>query len=81
MWINENGGRKGGKQGIDGPMDFVFLPKRMLGRLLDVKVFRGECGEIYLRTVPTPPHFFDLPPLHTSYLLCMLSWYALYFTL
>ena len=31
----DNGGRKGGKQGIDG------LPKRMLGRLLDVKVWRG----------------------------------------
>ena len=23
-------------------MDYVFLPKRMLGRLFDVKVWRGE---------------------------------------
>ena len=25
-------------------MDYVLLPKRMLGSLLDVKVWRGECG-------------------------------------
>ena len=25
-------------------MDYVLLPKRMHGRLLDVKVCRGECG-------------------------------------
>ena len=25
-------------------MDYVLLPKRMLGRLLDVKVWRGEGG-------------------------------------
>ena len=24
--------------------DYVLLPKRMLGRLLDVKVWRGESG-------------------------------------
>ena len=28
-------------------MDFVMLPKRMLGRLLDVKVWRGEGGGMY----------------------------------
>ena len=27
-------------------MDYVFLPWRMLGRLLDVKVWRGEGGVI-----------------------------------
>ena len=27
-------------------MDYVLLPKRMLGRLLDVKVWRGEGGGI-----------------------------------
>ena len=27
-------------------MDDVFLPKRMLGRLLDVKVWRGKRGEM-----------------------------------
>ena len=25
-------------------MDYVLLPRRMLGRLLDVKVWRGELG-------------------------------------
>ena len=25
-------------------MDYVLLPRRMLGRLLDVKVWRGEGG-------------------------------------
>ena len=28
-------------------MDYVLLPKRMLGRMLDVKVWRGEGGGIY----------------------------------
>ena len=37
----ENGGRKGGRQGA--LIDYV-LPKRMLGRLLDMKVWRGEGG-------------------------------------
>ena len=27
-------------------MDYVLLPRRMLGRLLDVKVWRGEGGGI-----------------------------------
>ena len=27
-------------------MDYVLLPRRMLGRLLDVKVWRGERGGI-----------------------------------
>ena len=26
-------------------MDYVLLPRRMLGRLLDVKVWRGEGGD------------------------------------
>ena len=29
-------------------MDYVLLPRRMLGRLLDVKVWRGEGGGIVL---------------------------------
>ena len=28
-------------------MDYVLLPKRMLGRLLDVKVFRIEGGGVF----------------------------------
>ena len=28
-------------------MDYVLLPRRMLGRLLDVKVWRGEGGRLY----------------------------------
>ena len=36
----ENGGSKDGRW----LMDYVLLPKRMLGRLLDVKVCRGEGG-------------------------------------
>ena len=58
MWLN--GGRKGGRQGIDG---YVLLPKRMLGRLLHVKVWRGEGGgmsdhflvEARLKLVPESP--------------------------
>ena len=37
----KNSGRKDGRQGL---MDNVLLPKRMLGRLLDVKVSRVEGG-------------------------------------
>ena len=37
----ENGGRKGGRQGI---MDCVVTKTNMLGRLLDVKVWRREGG-------------------------------------
>ena len=39
----ENSRRKGGRQGIN-LMDYVLLPRRMLGRLLDVKVWRREGG-------------------------------------
>ena len=41
----ENGGRKSGRQGIYGLL-CVVIPKRMHERLLDVKVWRGEGGEI-----------------------------------
>ena len=37
----ENGGRKGGRQGTNG---LCVVTKTMLGRLLDVKVRRGEGG-------------------------------------
>ena len=39
----ENGGRKGGRQGTNG---LCVVPRRMLGRLLDVKVWRGEEREL-----------------------------------
>ena len=41
--VIQNGRRKGGRQAL---MDYVLLPKRMLGRLLDVKVWRGFGGSI-----------------------------------
>ena len=37
----ENGGRKGLDKAL---IDFVLLPRRMLERLLNVKVWRGEEG-------------------------------------
>ena len=42
MHVVENGGRKGVVD--SGSMDYVLLPKRMLGSLLDVKVWRREGG-------------------------------------
>ena len=41
----ENIGRKGGRQLDKALMDYVLLPRRMLGRLLDMKVWRGEGGD------------------------------------
>ena len=42
MWLRMAEGRV-----VDKPlMDYVLLPRRMLGRLLDVKLWRGEGGGI-----------------------------------
>ena len=45
----ENGGRKGGRQGID-EMIMCCYQNELLGRLLEVKVWRGEGGGM-------PDHF------------------------
>ena len=39
----EKGGRKGGRKAL---LDYVLLPRRVLGRLLDMKVWRGEGGGV-----------------------------------
>ena len=41
-WLRMSEGRVVDK----GLMDYVLLPRRMLGRLLDVKVCRGEGGGV-----------------------------------
>ena len=40
-YLAENGGRKGGRQGIDG---LCVVTKTNAGKILDVKVWRGEGG-------------------------------------
>ena len=41
MWVGMVEGRVSNR----GLMDYVLVPKRMLGRLLDVNVCRGEGGK------------------------------------
>lgn len=44
--VGENGGRMGGGQGVRALMDYLLLPTRMHGRLLDINVLEKKVEDV-----------------------------------